>query len=127
MLSRRAQFHPILGVPKLGISLSLNISATTRILVSSILRYTSTGVMFAKAKKLAFHILPGVARPIHILWNQVIGFFFIVLALLPVPSAVRSFGKEGSGAHLALTIPFVFIMGWFGISSFWRARKISKS
>ena len=56
-----------------------------------------------------------------------IGFFFIVLALLPVPSAIRSFGKEGSGAHLALTIPFVLIMGWFGISSFWRARKISKS
>jgi hypothetical protein len=83
--------------------------------------------MFAKAKKLAFHILPGVARPIHILWNQVIGFFFIVLALLPVPAAIRSFGKEGSGAHLALTIPFVLIMGWFGISSFWRARKISKS
>ena len=24
--------------------------------------------------------MPGVVRPIHILWNQVIGFFFIVLA-----------------------------------------------
>jgi len=83
--------------------------------------------MFSKAKKLMIHVVPAIARPINILWNQMIGFFFIVLALVPVPSAIRNFGKEGSGAHLALTIPFVIIMGWFGISSFWRARKISKS
>ena len=83
--------------------------------------------MLSKGRKFLNHVLPGIARPIHILWNQVIGFFFIVLALIPVPTAIRSFGKEGSGAHLALTIPFVLIMGWFGISSFWRARKISKS
>jgi len=50
-----------------------------------------------------------------------------VLAILPVPSAVRSYGKEGSGPRLALTIPFVVLMTWFGIASFWRARKISKS
>jgi hypothetical protein len=82
--------------------------------------------MFSKAKRLLGHVIPGVVRPLHILWNQVIGFFFIVLALWPVPSAIRNWGKVGSGAHLALTIPFVIIMGWFGISSFWRARKISK-
>lgn len=88
---------------------------------------TATNSTFSKGKKLLAHVLPGIARPITILWNQVIGFFFIVLALLPVPTAIRNWGKEGSGAHLALTIPFVLIMGWFGISSFWRARKISKS
>jgi len=83
--------------------------------------------MFALAKKFFGHVIPGVIRPIHILWNQVIGFFFIVLALLPVPSAVRNWGREGSIPRLALTIPFVVLMGWFGISSFWKARKISKT
>lgn len=83
--------------------------------------------MASKAKKFLQHVLPGIARPIHILWNQVIGFFFLVLAVLPLPSAIRNFHKEGSNAHLVLTIPFVLIMGYFGISSFWRARKISKS
>jgi hypothetical protein len=83
--------------------------------------------MFAKAKKLMTHVLPAVARPIHILWNQAIGFLFLVLAVPPLVSAIRNFGKEGSGAHLALAIPWVIVMGWFGISSFWRARKISKS
>ena len=81
----------------------------------------------SKAGRLAGHVARGVARPIQIIWNQVIGFFFIVLAVIPIPSAVRNFGKEGSGAHLALTIPFVVLMACFGISSFWRARKISKS
>ena len=83
-------------------------------------------LMLSKAKRLLGHVIPGVVRPLHILWNQVIGCFCIVLALWPVPSAIRQWGKEGSGPHLALTIPFVLIMGWFGISSFWRARKISK-
>ena len=83
--------------------------------------------MLNTAKRFLGHVIPGVVRPIHILWNQVIGFFFLVLALLPVPSAVRNFGKDGSGPRLALTIPFVLLMAWFGISSFWRARKISKS
>ena len=83
--------------------------------------------MFSTVKRFLGFVLPGVIRPIHILWNQVIGFFFIVLALIPVPSAIRNFGKEGSGVHLLLTIPFVLLMAGFGISSFWRARKISKS
>jgi len=83
--------------------------------------------MFSLAKKFLGHVIPGVARPLHILWNQVIGFLFIVLALVPVPSAIRMIGKEGSGPRLALTIPFVLLMMWFGVSSFWRARKINKS
>jgi hypothetical protein len=83
--------------------------------------------MFRLAKRFLGHVIPGVIRPLHILWNQVIGFLFLVLAVLPVPSAIRNWGKEGSGAHLALTIPFVLLMGWFGITSFWKARKISKS
>jgi hypothetical protein len=82
--------------------------------------------MFSKAKSLLGFVIPGVLKPLHILWNQVIGFVFLVLALLPVPSAIRNLGKEGGAARMALTIPFVIVMAWFGISSFWRARKISK-
>ena len=82
---------------------------------------------FSKVRQLVAHVVPAVARPIHILWNQMIGFFFIVLALVPIPTAIRKFGKEGSGGYMFLTVSFVLIMGWFGISCFWRARKISKS
>jgi hypothetical protein len=83
--------------------------------------------MLGTAKKFVIHVVPGVVRPIHILWNQVIGFFFIVLALLPVHAIWRDWGKSDSAPRLVLEIPFAVIMGSFGIHSFLKARKISKS
>jgi len=80
--------------------------------------------MFSKAKKLVSHILPGVVRPVHILWNQMIGFVFIVLATVFGFRVFR--GHEPPGMQFAGGA-FVFLMAWFGISSFLRARKISKS
>jgi hypothetical protein len=83
--------------------------------------------MLSTAKKFLGHVVPGVVRPIHILWNQVIGFFFIVLALLPAHSIWRDWGKADAVPRLALEIPFALVMAIFGIHSFLRARKISKS
>jgi len=83
--------------------------------------------MLSTAKKFMIHVVPGVVRPIHILWNQVIGFFFIVLALLPVHAIMRDWGKNDSAPRLVLEVPFAVVMAGFGIHSFLRARKISKS
>ena len=80
--------------------------------------------MFSTAKKFLAHVIPGVVRPIHILWNQVIGFFFIVLAVVFGFRLVR--GHEPPGMQLAGGL-FVALIAWYGISSFWKARKISKS
>jgi len=83
--------------------------------------------MFSTAKKFLGFVMPEIVKPIHTLWNQVIGFFFIVLALLPLHAIFRDWGKEDTGPRLALEIPFALIMAGFGIHSFLRARKISKS
>jgi hypothetical protein len=83
--------------------------------------------MFSTAKKFLGFVMPEVIKPIHTLWNQVIGFFFIVLALLPLHAIFRDWGKDDTGPRLALEIPFALIMAGFGIHSFLRARKISKS
>jgi purine-cytosine permease-like protein len=80
--------------------------------------------MFSKAKKFVDHVMPGVIRPIHILWNQMIGFVFIVLAVVFGYRVVR--GKEPVGVQLVGAL-FVLLIAWFGISSFWKARRISKS
>jgi hypothetical protein len=80
--------------------------------------------MFAVAKKFFEHVIPGVARPIHIVWNQAIGFVFIVLAIVFGFRVVR--GKEPLGIQVVAGL-FVLLIAWFGISSFWKARKISKS
>jgi hypothetical protein len=83
--------------------------------------------MFSTAKKFLGFVMPEVVKPIHTLWNQVIGFFFIVLALLPLHAIIRDWGKDDTVPRLALEITFALIMAGFGIHSFLRARKISKS
>lgn len=77
------------------------------------------------------HVVPGVVRPLRILWNELIGFFFLVLAGSAVPSSVRYIrqfhGDAESVFRVGLSIAFSCIMGYFAITSFLRARKISRS
>ena len=80
--------------------------------------------MFSTAKKFIGHVVPSVVRPVSILWNQVIGFLFIVLAVVFGFRVVR--GNEPPGLQLVGAL-FVLLIAWFGISSFLKARKISKS
>jgi hypothetical protein len=80
--------------------------------------------MFSTVKSFFGHVMPSIIRPIHVLWNEVIGFVFIVLAVVFGYRVIR--GKESLGLQLVGTI-FVLLIAWYGISSFWKARKISKS
>jgi hypothetical protein len=80
--------------------------------------------MFSTAKKFLAHVIPEVIRPIHILWNQAIGFIFIVLAVVLGFRLFR--GNIPLGMQLGGAL-FVLLIAWYGISSFWKARKISKS
>jgi hypothetical protein len=77
------------------------------------------------------HVLPEIVRPMHALWNEVIGFIFIVLAIWAAPSAWRNIrqmdGDSGSFFKAAISVGFALLMVYFGISSFRRARKISRS
>jgi hypothetical protein len=77
------------------------------------------------------HVLPGIIRPLHTLWNQMIGFLFIVLAVWPIPSAIhyiRHFQEDPDNlVRIVLSFAFAAAMGSFGIASFLRARKISRS
>jgi hypothetical protein len=82
-------------------------------------------------RKFLSHVLPGVIKPIRILWNEVIGFFFLVLAAWTVPSTWRAWRDFDGGPHsflnLFLSTFFGLIMAGFGVFSFLRARKISRS
>ena len=77
------------------------------------------------------HVLPGVMRPLRILWNQMIGFVFVVFAVAATPSIVRSIQAldtpQGSLLRVLLVVAFAGLMAYFGISSFLKARKISRS
>lgn len=88
--------------------------------------------MISKAGKTAgqfiHHVVPGVVRPLRVLWNEIIGFIFLVLAGLIIVSTVR---KASAGPDsfwtLLFGVPFGIVMACFGLSSFYRARKISRS
>jgi hypothetical protein len=87
--------------------------------------------MMAQVKQFLRHVVPGVIKPIRVLWNEMIGFVFLVLAVAPVPSAYRAYrdfegGKEGV-FRVILTACFCGVMLYFGLSSFFRARKLSRT
>ena len=81
--------------------------------------------------KFLSHVLPGVIRPLHALWNEVIGFLFVVFAVVAgfyVIRALRGFEGDIEGLfRIVLPALFGLVMGYFGVSSFLRARKISRS
>jgi hypothetical protein len=81
--------------------------------------------------KFLSHVLPGVIRPLHTLWNEVIGFLFIVFAVVAgfyVIRAMRNFEGDIEGLfRIVLPALFGLVMGYFGVSSFLRARKITRS
>ena len=77
------------------------------------------------------HVVPRVVQPLHSLWNEVIGFLFLSLAFLGGISWFRIYRRFDGSAEtffrLILAGLFVLIMTIYGISSFRRARKISRS
>jgi hypothetical protein len=87
--------------------------------------------MMHLARKFASHVLPGVIKPLRVLWNEIIAFTFFVLAVVAAPSLWRTARSFDGGAEsffrLLLTGAFAIVMLCFGVGSLRRARKISRS
>ncbi|MGA3023209.1 MAG: hypothetical protein ABSF98_00430 [Bryobacteraceae bacterium] len=84
--------------------------------------------MFALAGKFLHHILPAIVRPIRILWNQLIGFIFLLLATFVALSTWRRAGSDSQSLPMMVAgFGFAVFLASFGVASFWRARKISRS
>ena len=84
--------------------------------------------MFALAAKFLHHILPAIVRPIRILWNQFIGFIFLLLAaFVGMASWHRRTGDSQAVLVMVAGLGFAAFLAAFGIASLWRARKISRS
>jgi hypothetical protein len=68
-------------------------------------------------------------RAAHQLWLEVMGLFFLIMALSFATATVKEYGKyhsAGAGVgRLAIAISFTLAFAWFGLSSFWRARSKS--
>ena len=66
-------------------------------------------------------------RVLHILWLEVTGFVFLAIAVIGGFAAEREYHKYIAGqvgeTRLATAILFTLLFVWFGISSFWRAKR----
>jgi hypothetical protein len=83
------------------------------------------------ARKFVHHVVPHVMKPARVMWNQAIGALFLVLALTAFASAWGSYkllaSDPQSGGRMVVALMFGAVMAGFGLSSFWRARRISRS
>ncbi len=77
------------------------------------------------------HVLPAAVKPVHSLWHEMIGFIFLVFAVVAGFAGYRTFrhftGDPGDLLRIVMCGIFVLIMAAYGISSFLKARKISRS
>jgi len=77
------------------------------------------------------HVVPGVLRPMRVLWNEIIGFLFVVLAVIAMPSLIRAVREldtpQGSMGRVILSGLFLGVMAYFGVTSFLKARRINRS
>jgi hypothetical protein len=84
----------------------------------------------ARGRQFLHHVLPAIIRPLRVMWNQIIGFLFLVLAASAIPRGVKSVrefdGNLEGFFRLLLTSLFIATMAGFGVYSFWRARKAAK-
>jgi hypothetical protein len=87
--------------------------------------------MFRLVKQFLHHVLPGVMRPLRILWNQLVGFVFLIFAILAGSRVIRTWNSfnqnQNAGFELTLSAIFFIIMASFGVGSFLRARRIDRS
>jgi hypothetical protein len=78
------------------------------------------GRMFAE------HVAPAIIKPARTLWNEVIGFIFLTFAVPFGFKAVR-YAMAGDLVRVFFAGFCTVLMAWFGLHSFLRARKISRS
>jgi hypothetical protein len=72
------------------------------------------------------HVVPAVIKPARTLWNEVIGFIFLCVASIFAFNAVRGWMHHDL-VRMSLAGLGTVLLGGYGIGSFRRARKISRS
>ena len=69
-------------------------------------------------------------RAAHQLWLEVTGVIFLIMALSFAGATVKEYEKYhaggGGSGRLAIAVCFTLTFSWFGLSSFWKARRKSQ-
>jgi len=88
---------------------------------SNMVRKSRTVNALASAAQVTLGSLSKVGR---LLWLEVTGLFFVAFAVIGGLAAWHDYSKHKTlSSRLAAAICFMVIFAWFGLSSFWRARR----
>jgi hypothetical protein len=86
--------------------------------------------VLAAGKQFVRHVVPAIIKPIRVLWNEVIGFIFIAFGVLAGFNTWRTFNNGQNSGNVMLLLMgggFTLMLLYFGVTSFMRARRISRS
>ena len=93
--------------------------------------YRDGARVYREGRRFLGFVIPAVLKPARTLWHEMLGFVFVSMAIAFVFSGfrvIRQFdGSPGAVLRLAMLAIGVGLLGGYGISSFLRARRISRS
>jgi hypothetical protein len=78
------------------------------------------------AGKFVKHVLPAAVKPVHSLWHEILGFVFLAVAATAGWQLFRHASSLGP-IKIAIIVPLVVVTTGYGVSSFLKARRISRS
>jgi hypothetical protein len=79
-----------------------------------------------QAGKFVKHVLPAAVKPVHSLWHEILGFIFTVFAVILIVDVIRKRATMDPKT-LILVVPLIVLGLVYGVSSFLKARRISRS
>jgi len=79
-----------------------------------------------QAGKFVKHVLPAAVKPVHSLWHEILGFVLVGVAVSLTVGLIRQRATM-EPIKLILIVPFIVVVAGYGISSFLKARRISRS
>jgi hypothetical protein len=79
-----------------------------------------------QAGKFVKHVVPAAVKPVHTLWHEILSFIFLAFALSLIGNLIHNRATLDP-LKLILIVPLILLSGGYGISSFLKARRISRS
>ena len=93
--------------------------------------YRDGARVYERGRRFLGFVVPAVWKPAHTLWHQILGFVFVCLAAVFALSGLRAIhqfdGSPSAIFRVSILVLAVCLLGGYGLSSFLRARKISRS
>ncbi len=110
-----------------GISTARKIGVVARVASRVAAQQAGRNRTLGAAVKAGRVTLASFGRVLHLLWLEVVGFFFLSFAVIGCVALVREYPKYQAGkvgaAKIIAPACFMVLFAYFGVSSFLRTRK----